>query len=317
MNALTRRFQFVKAIRGHWSFEVAAFVWGAFWLLTGIRDNFLSPGLRREYATLAILPKWPWYVWVIGFLAILVAMIFEAAYQAYNQNTRSVPTEAAASPAIGSRAGISINVAPTISPTISPTVSHANGQPLPHRASDPREIPRPRKPNLIFLSAEIVPISFCHSYSEGEIFSESQDKTKNRGIKACFRNESSNSRRVADAIYVRAQVIFRDGNEQEIGNGISSACWLDCDSDSIDFRVGDSQCAFLGYMEQVDKLLVPWKERRHTWQGDAISLRDNTFDGVASMEVRLIDGNNDLLLGPLVLDISFIDGDFEIVERKR
>ena len=315
MNALAQRLQFVKAIRGHWTFKAAALVWGAFWLLTGIRDNFLSPGLQRKYATLAILPRWPWYVWVIGFLAILVAMIFEAAYQAYNQSTKSGPTEGASAQAAASPAGVLINVAPTISPTISPAISHANGQVFADRPSPPKELPRPRKPNLIFLRAEKVPISFRHSYSEGEIFSESRDKTRERGIKACFRNESSNLHPVTDAIYVRAQVIFRDSNEQEIGSGISSACWLDYYFDSIDFHVGESHCASLGYMEQMNKLLVPWKERRHTWEGDTISLRDNTFDGVASMEVRLIDGNNDLLLGPMVLDISFIDGDFEIVQR--
>jgi hypothetical protein len=74
------RLNFVHDLQGHWGFKLVAVIWGVFGFLTLVRDNFLSPELQKEYATLNVLPRWPWYAYVIGLLVTLLLMVVEAAY---------------------------------------------------------------------------------------------------------------------------------------------------------------------------------------------------------------------------------------------
>lgn len=298
MNAVIRRFRFCKTILKQRSFRWIVGAWTVFLVLTKLRDNFLLPELQKKYSPSALLPKWPWYVWVIVSLGVVVVMIFEAALALSSQPQDVAPTVSG-----GDQAGTTPKPATAALPTDAVAVVAL------------QQRPQPRKPNLVFLRGDIVPIAFRNSYSEGEIFSQSQDTGNIRGIIACFRNDHTSSHPVTEASYVRAHVIYRDDNGQEIGNGIPSACWFDSHFDTVDFRVGQSHCVFLGYMERIDRLRVPWKERIRHGDGDTINLSDQRFDGVSSIEVKLIDGNDDLLFGPLVLDISFINDDFEIVRR--
>ncbi len=113
------------------------------------------------------------------------------------------------------------------------------------------------------------------------MFLESQNQNDRRGVIACFRNEPSMSRRVLSADYVRAQIVYRNSQGQEIGDGVSSACWLGHHFDTIDFQVGQSHCVLLGFLDD-GRLLVPLKQREHHWDGDVINLADRTFDGKVS-----------------------------------
>jgi hypothetical protein len=54
----------------------------------------MSQANQQRFATLAWLPRWPWYAWVIGLLAILLAMLFEGSYRA-SQKRREEPPEGA------------------------------------------------------------------------------------------------------------------------------------------------------------------------------------------------------------------------------
>jgi hypothetical protein len=299
-------------MRGHWVFTAAALVWGIFCAITQIRDNFFSPPLQPEYATLNVLPNWPWHVWVIGFLVILLIMMFEGAFHAYSENAQAAPTSGGpplAAPSLGSSgSSISISVSPTISPTIAPQITQRADLPA-HRP--PPETPRP---NLLFLGAKVARIQFSATPEGGQMFVESDSPGKCLAIIACFRNEPSTSQRVCSGDYVRAQVIYRDQQRMEIDNGVFAACWLRHHADMIDFDVGQSHCVLLGFVDG-GKLVVPWKRRQRTWEGDMITLEDCTFDGVSSLEIRLIGENNDLLLDPVVLDFPIANGEPCVIKR--
>jgi hypothetical protein len=179
-----------------------------------------------------------------------------------------------------------------------------------------RQRPQPQMANLILRRAEVVGIRTATS-SCGGIFYESQSQEDARGIIACFRNEPSTSRSVFDADCVRAQIVYRKDQEKEIGDGVSSACWLGHDLDMINFRLGESHCVLLGFLDGGNGLVVPWKRRQRHSDGDTISLESLTFEAVASMEIRLIGENNGLLLAPLVLDVSITNKETHIVVKRQ
>jgi hypothetical protein len=272
MRPLVARYHFARAIRGHWAFGVVAFVWTIFSNFTKVRDNFFPPALQQKFSILNFIPKWPWHVWVIGLLLILLVMVFEGAYSVHNKKEESALAKSAP--------GVHI----------------------------------PPKTNLVFLRARVAWISISVSNCGG-IFQEEQNKRDVRGIIACFRNEPSVSRRVIDAEYVQAQIVYHNHQGQEIGD-VSSPCWLDHDFDMIDFPVGgQSRCVLIGLLDDGGKLVAPWKRRERTGHGDSISRREQVFDGVASMVVRLIGRNNDLLLAPFVLDLSIANNEPHIAVR--
>jgi TIR domain len=171
---------------------------------------------------------------------------------------------------------------------------------------------KPRKPNLIFLHTHSARLRFDNY--EGEGFYESENSQDPYGVVACFRNEPSPIERVIDVNNVRAQVIYRNSNGVEIGRGIPRACWEGHKYDLIDFPVGQSHCAILMMVFNDGRLLVPWKERSQSadsWMGgDTITTRDLKFsrDTVATIELRLIGDNNEMLLPALNFDFSTTDG---------
>lgn len=316
--AFTRRAEFAKTIRGHWSLRLLAWAWGVLGTLNIIRDKFLPAGLQQSSETSAFFPQFPWYIWIIGFLTILVAMIFEGALRTYGKEpeaaSRSSPGQATSSPdlSIASTAGISSNASPAISPANSPASSLS----APHLTSDLKKHPQPQKPNLICIGTKIAHIDFIQSKAVGEVFIESDNKMVPRGIIACFRNERSGSHGVADAKSVRARVNFRDVRGREVGNEIASACWLEHHPDSISFALGEHQCVLLGMIEMGRTLRVPWKRRHRVLMGIAFSTEWETIFEPTSIEVRLVGGDNELLADPLLLDITFEDRNAHIVLRK-
>jgi len=171
---------------------------------------------------------------------------------------------------------------------------------------------KPLKPNLIFLQTHSLRLRFGNY--QGEAFYGSEDTQDPYGVVACFRNEPSPSEGVIDADNVRAQVIYRNSKGVEIGQGVPRACWEGHKFDLIDFPVGQSPCAILMVIFNDGRLLVPWKERSRSsdsWMGgDTITTRDLKFskDTVATIELRLIGDNNEMLLPALNFDFSMTDG---------
>jgi hypothetical protein len=64
------------------------------------------------------------------------------------------------------------------------------------------------------------------------------------GIVACFRNEAVYGQRAYNAEDVTAHLILRDLNGQEVGNGVSRACWLNTSSDMVDIKVSKPNARF-------------------------------------------------------------------------
>ncbi|MGA8871808.1 MAG: hypothetical protein WB460_11760 [Candidatus Acidiferrales bacterium] len=115
---------------------------------------------------------------------------------------------------------------------------------IPPSETTPREA-RSRAPreesNLIFLSVRTIRVT----YGIEEAFRASVDLSDPPAVIACFRNDPVPGRRVVDAEFVKAQVLYRNVRGEEIGNGIPSACWLDNPAGLTNFELGESHCVIL------------------------------------------------------------------------
>jgi hypothetical protein len=76
---LTSRREFWKEMHSHWSFKTVALMWSLF----GVISLFLPfwPRLSKKFYGLAFLPKWPWYIWVIGLLVLIMLAVFEGGHR--------------------------------------------------------------------------------------------------------------------------------------------------------------------------------------------------------------------------------------------
>lgn len=207
-----------------------------------------------------------------------------------------------------------INISPTISPviTVSPNIEPFHTSSVTQR--EPHAQPsEPRRPNIIFRRA--APLKVYVRGDGGVLeFIEGEDTELPDAIIACFRNEPDMGRRVKDADCVRAQIIYRNAENEEIEDGVSAACWIGSNFETIDFGVGETHCVVLGIIQD-GALLVPWKRRKREWNGDSIVTEDKTFRGVSSIEVRLIGSFNELLLKPVTFNFSIINEQPQIAKR--
>ena len=100
---INKRIEFhKKSFRVLWVF--VAIIWTIFSNAATVRDNFFSPVWQQRFATLNLLPKWRWYVWVIGVLVIVLIGVIEGSYRAAqslipNNKGRDQGMQAAAGPA--------------------------------------------------------------------------------------------------------------------------------------------------------------------------------------------------------------------------
>jgi hypothetical protein len=154
-------------------------------------------------------------------------------------------------------------------------------------------------PNVIFLGSKTIRIR--SGLTSG--FYESDSQNDALASIACFRNELSPSRRVAPAFDIRACIIYRDSVGQEIGTGISEACWMG-DLRRINFPVGESNCVILVISLADGNLFSPFL--RHTRSGWGNGIVTDTYPlnvNLKTIDLRLIRGN-DLLLEPIVFDFG-------------
>jgi hypothetical protein len=111
---------------------------------------------------------------------------------------------------------------------------------------------------------------------------------------------------------VRAQIIYRDRDGREIGNGVPRACWVDHPFDLIDFPLGQARCAVLALVLSDDRIVTPWKQREavRDWMGgETVTTQscDLPADVARELEVRLIGGRNELLLA-IEFELLVADG---------
>ncbi len=79
MVSLQTRWQFWRGIHKHLIFRVVAVLWLIFGVISTLLPFFPAKWSENFYA-LNYLPKWHWYVWVIGILIIAVIAVFEGGY---------------------------------------------------------------------------------------------------------------------------------------------------------------------------------------------------------------------------------------------
>jgi hypothetical protein len=61
---------------------LAVTLWSVFSLAATFRDNFLPPDVRDKTQVLDYVPSWPWWVWLLGVLAVTILILLESAFRA-------------------------------------------------------------------------------------------------------------------------------------------------------------------------------------------------------------------------------------------
>jgi hypothetical protein len=110
-------------------------------------------------------------------------------------------------------------------------------------------------------------IGYDNYQKHGTFFTEEEDPSNPLGVVACFRNEAVAGKRGEEARYVQAHVIYRDSKGIETGDA-PWACWLEEDTDTVDFPVAATHCAILFLIKRDNgQIFVPWKKRKHSSAG--------------------------------------------------
>jgi hypothetical protein len=181
-----------------------------------------------------------------------------------------------------------------VNPPVAPVVVH---RPAPLERS---------KPNVVFLGARTTDIDVAGTY-QSRVFHEVPD-SQLVGIVACFRNVAIYGKTIKHVFNAKAHLRFMGSNGEEWGTGISRACWLDHAGDMIDLAPGDSGCVIV-LVSREDDFSVPWIRRTRTQWGDTLSDERLDFDSLPpTIEVSLLDDNSQLLLPPIVLEITAPNG---------
>jgi hypothetical protein len=246
-------------------------------------------------------------MWALSAFLFLIWLLSHPWFKRLFEPADSVPPAPAVQP--------NINISPTISPVITVAPNIAASQTSSITLREPRNAhqPEPYRPNIIFRRAAPIKV---YVRREGGVleFVQGADNELPDAIIACFRNEPDMARRVREADYVTAQIIYRNAGDEEIEDGVPSACWIQNHFETINFAVGETHCLLLGIID-AEGLVVPWKHRQREWNGDSIVTNDKTFKGVSSIEVRLIGDNNELLLRPVTFDFSIVEGQPRVAKR--
>jgi hypothetical protein len=197
-----------------------------------------------------------------------------------------------------------VRIIPTL--TANPTISNAGH--TAHAAAPAIRKPEKIETNIKFLGPKTINVSYDEY--EGDSFNEtSSSNSQATGIVACFRNEAVYGKTVKPLHYVTAHLKLTDATGSEIGTGLSRACWLGHKGDMVDLVPGGASGCVIVLITNNKSIAVPWKERKPDWMGD--SLIDQALelnDLPSKVEISLLDDGNQLLLAPIVLQISSVNG---------
>ena len=266
-----------------------------------------------ELQKLAWLVPWIWGLWAVIWLIWLAT--HPALVGAVFGKKKSTPVQPPEAPyqrtgdvRVGDFRGgdvktgdIHINLPPTIPPA----------SPFPRY-----EKPEEKIANVKFLRAKDVNLRF--DPYEGLSFHETDGPRNLIGLVACFRNDAIYGQVVSPAKYLRAHLRFMDASGQEIGTGISGACWLAYKGDLMTLKADESACVLI-VTKSKEEFFIPWKQRKLVSLGsESIFDRDEKFtEPPNAVEVRLVDANSKLALEPVLLDISLENNVFRAVPRQR
>jgi len=184
---------------------------------------------------------------------------------------------------------------------------HVSEKPVPQRIAPRAAVVKPA-PNLTLISYPCIRI---RQDGAEQGFYESNDPEDFYAIKACFRNESAASRKVAPVYGVRAAIIYRNGEKQELGNGIADACWIG-DPGRIDFPLDQSHCVILAIVGGDGVIGNFYRRSVHAhWGMGTVIESYRIAEELKSIEVRLL-GGEEPLIKPILFDFSLIDGKPEV-----
>jgi hypothetical protein len=212
------------------------------------------------------------------------------------------------------------SASPSLAQTANPNITQqVFVQPTPHREPEAQQAPAPaspstrtiKLPNITFLRTRTAIVA---GSSLENVLSEKRNSKGGSSdvtaLVACFRNEPSGDRRVADELSVTANLVFRDAESQELGEGVARVCWLEHGSASVDFDVGHSRCAVLMVVAGAhNPIFVPYKTRVRV--NHRLTFVTETFKfehPPATIELKLLSSRNELLLPAMVFDFSLVDG---------
>jgi uncharacterized membrane protein len=166
----------------------------------------------------------------------------------------------------------------------------------------PPEAPK-RKPNLRYRSVRTCPINITQDFpgAAGEfVVIEIDHDVGAWGIVACYRNTPATG--VLMASDVSAHLTLRDAEGQEIGTGVSKACWLNNPTDTIDLEPGIPHDVVLLVTDKKN-VSIPWKK----WNLSTGQLDSDIYSvprPVATVEVEIIDSRGEPLLPKSAFAIS-------------
>jgi hypothetical protein len=207
------------------------------------------------------------------------------------------------------------NFNPTVTQIANPTINVNLGHSTP-AAAPPAETEK-IEPNIRFLGARVAYLD-CDSYQGVSFNVRSAASTPNLGgVIACFRNEAIYGKTIKPVYRARAHLRFFDSSGVEIGTGVSRACWLGHKGDLVDLVPGEAAVCLLVLLRNDRTTAVPWKQRERSWMGDHLIDEYFEFTDVPHVaEVSLLDGNSQLVLPPILLDLASGDGGLRVTARQ-
>lgn len=150
-------------------------------------------------------------------------------------------------------------------------------------------------PNVVFLGAKIATIYFVAG-SDLPYFSANGPGEDIAAALVGFRNNTIAGKIVRDAERSGTQVLYYDAQGDEIAS-ILGACWLEEQSDLVDFNVGKTLWLVAALFLNHEKPTVPFYRRTRSGFGDGISIDHHDLnETIETVEVRIIgEWNNELI----------------------
>jgi hypothetical protein len=155
------------------------------------------------------------------------------------------------------------------------------------------EVPK-RKPNVHYKSVRTSYIGVSEDSLGEFIIREIDHDTGTSAVVACYRNDPIAGVRTASD--VSAHLTLRDAKGEEIGTGLSKACWLNNPSDTVELEPGITQHVVLLVLDNKGGgLSIPWKR----WIGPGSRIDSGFIEParvVEMIDVEILDSNGEPLL---------------------
>jgi hypothetical protein len=236
-------------------------------------------------------------------LGVLIALYLLATYKKHEP----VPPSASANAQATANPHLSAN------PVQSVIVNLSDKQEKP---TVPPPKPKPQH-NLRFHSCKMLQIDeSLGPHAEMGGFHSTDDQTKPNAAVVCIRNKSKDGE-VADLHDVRAALVFRDGNRQEIGSGIHQAVWVNNHLRNASFDLEETKCVIVAIMEyaangKITEAMAPYIREYQTEYGPTYGVEQYRLDeNFHTVELILL-SKNARVMEPMVFELFEDNGKVEI-----